>query len=96
MNEYDDLVKNFWKLRNGILRFRKWLIIQCIAGIGSQMVGVGLGSESNLFLALILFGSIIFASGVFFLIRNNKHVEEIDKQGDRLFYRDPDWRMKNG
>jgi len=96
MNEYDDLVKQFWKTRNGIFRFRKWLIVQCIAGIGSQILAVSLLSDTPYFFGLVLFGTIIFISGAFFLNRNNKHVEEINKQGDRLFYRDPNWREKNG
>lgn len=97
MSDYEDVVKKFWDLRKSILRTRKFLIAQCFGGIISQMIAVGiLGPENPGFWALITFGTMIFVIGIVFLIKNNHHVDQIDKQGDKLFYRDPNWREKNG
>ena len=94
MKDYEDLVKEFWDIRRAIYTHRKFLIATCIAGLLLQFAAVALLHDKPGFVFAITLGMMLFAIGVYFLIRNNKHCQEIDKQGDRIFYRDPNWREK--
>lgn len=95
--------KEFWSLRRSIFLFRKVLIGVAIAGMITQgFAALFQYSETSFdlegtdgFVGTFALGTILFVTGIIFLIKNNGQVDRIDRVGDTLYPNDPNWRFRN-